>query len=77
MLGEMKAAERSLKRAVALQPKLATGYAHLGVLYQRTGRPDLARVALREATEETGIAGLQISEPPVDLAGKSCTINRG
>ena len=32
------------------------------------GDGDLARVALREATEETGIAGLQISEPPVDLA---------
>ena len=31
------------------------------------GDGDLARVALREATEETGIAGLQISEPPVDL----------
>ena len=31
------------------------------------GDGDLARVALREATEETGIAGLRISEPPVDL----------
>jgi len=31
------------------------------------GDSDLARVALREATEETGIAGLRISEPPVDL----------
>ena len=31
------------------------------------GDGDLARVALREATEETGIAGLPIPEPPVDL----------
>ena len=31
------------------------------------GDGDLARVALREATEETGIVGLRISEPPVDL----------
>jgi 8-oxo-dGTP pyrophosphatase MutT (NUDIX family) len=31
------------------------------------GDGDLARVALREATEETGIDGLRVSEPPVDL----------
>ncbi|MBT6871775.1 MAG: NUDIX domain-containing protein, partial [Actinobacteria bacterium] len=31
------------------------------------GDGDLARVALREATEETGIAGLRVCEPPVDL----------
>ncbi|MDP6213561.1 MAG: NUDIX hydrolase [Acidimicrobiales bacterium] len=31
------------------------------------GDDDLARVALREATEETGMAGLRVSEPPVDL----------
>ncbi len=31
------------------------------------GDADLARVALREATEETGIAGLRVVEPPVDL----------
>jgi len=31
------------------------------------GDADLARVALREAIEETGIAGLRVVEPPVDL----------
>lgn len=31
------------------------------------GDGDLARVALREATEETGIEGLRVCEPPVDL----------
>ena len=31
------------------------------------GDGDLARVALREAIEETGIAGLRVCEPPVDL----------
>lgn len=31
------------------------------------GDADLGRVALREATEETGIAGLRLVEPPVDL----------
>jgi 8-oxo-dGTP pyrophosphatase MutT (NUDIX family) len=31
------------------------------------GDADLARVALREATEETGIEGLRLVEPPVDL----------
>jgi len=31
------------------------------------GDPDLARVALREATEETGIADLQLVEPAIDL----------
>ncbi|MBC8365202.1 MAG: NUDIX hydrolase [Actinobacteria bacterium] len=31
------------------------------------GDGDLARVALREATEETGITGLRVLEPPVDL----------
>jgi len=31
------------------------------------GDGDLARVALREATEETGIEGLRVVEPPVDL----------
>lgn len=31
------------------------------------GDADLGRVALREAIEETGIAGLRLVEPPVDL----------
>lgn len=31
------------------------------------GDPDLARVALREATEETGIVGLRLLEPPIDV----------
>ncbi|MCH2412392.1 MAG: NUDIX domain-containing protein, partial [Acidimicrobiales bacterium] len=31
------------------------------------GDGDLARGALREAGEETGIAGLRVLEPPVDL----------
>jgi len=31
------------------------------------GDPDLARVALREATEETGIDDLQLVEPAIDL----------
>ncbi len=31
------------------------------------GDADLARVALREAAEETGIVGLRVVEPPVDL----------
>ncbi|MDG2426806.1 MAG: NUDIX hydrolase [Acidimicrobiales bacterium] len=31
------------------------------------GDADLTRVALREATEETGIDGLRIVEPPIDL----------
>jgi len=31
------------------------------------GDGDLARVALREAVEETGISGLRLVEPPVDL----------
>jgi len=31
------------------------------------GDGDLARVALREASEETGIEGLRVCEPPVDL----------
>tara|TARA_B100000029_G_scaffold515641_1_gene623690 strand:+ start:1392 stop:1931 length:540 start_codon:yes stop_codon:yes gene_type:complete len=31
------------------------------------GDGDLARVALREATEETGIVGLLLVEPPIDL----------
>ena len=31
------------------------------------GDADLARVGLREATKETGIAGLRVVEPPVDL----------
>jgi 8-oxo-dGTP pyrophosphatase MutT (NUDIX family) len=31
------------------------------------GDADLARVALREAVEETGIAGLRVVEPAVDL----------
>lgn len=31
------------------------------------GDGDLARVALREATEETGMEGLRVCEPPVDL----------
>lgn len=31
------------------------------------GDPDLARVALREATEETGIHDLQLIEPAIDL----------
>jgi 8-oxo-dGTP pyrophosphatase MutT (NUDIX family) len=31
------------------------------------GDPDLARVALREATEETGIDGLRVVEPAIDL----------
>lgn len=31
------------------------------------GDADLARVALREATEETGISGLRVLEPAIDL----------
>jgi 8-oxo-dGTP pyrophosphatase MutT (NUDIX family) len=31
------------------------------------GDPDLARVALREAAEETGIDNLQLVEPAIDL----------
>ena len=31
------------------------------------GDPDLARVALGEAVEETGIAGLRLLEPPIDV----------
>jgi len=31
------------------------------------GDPDLARVALREAVEETGIEGLRLLEPPIDV----------
>ena len=31
------------------------------------GDSDLARVALREATEETGIEGLRVAEPAIDL----------
>jgi 8-oxo-dGTP pyrophosphatase MutT (NUDIX family) len=31
------------------------------------GEPDLAQVALREAGEETGIVGLRVIEPAIDL----------
>ena len=59
-----KQAEESLLKAIQLAPMSASGYAHLGQLYERTGAVDRAREMYRQAlqwdpTNDVALKGLE------------------
>lgn len=49
LLDDLAGAEQALTRAAALDPNSPAVHKHLGVLYQRTDRPDLAAQAFKQA----------------------------